>query len=83
MNNIIRWGITPRIRQDIVDEVEGIALDTSLHPLVRLKAIDTIVKMEAMNQIDERENGPEGRVLERTVLLIPSNGSEKKRAEAE
>ena len=50
---------------------------------MRLAAVETMVKMEALNQVDEIKAGELGGKVEQkpqVVILLPPNGTERKSA---
>ena len=74
-----RWNITARGKQDCVDLVEQVVPNESETMGNRLKAVELALKMESMNQTDERLDLLESRREESettTILILPPNGSE-------
>ena len=77
-----RWETTPEIRQQVLEFVVDMVTDENGNPFTRLKAVDHLLKMELMNQVDERieneGNGGGGEAEGTVVLLLPPNGTEVK-----
>jgi hypothetical protein len=81
VNQSRRFPIDARMLQDAVDFLDRTVNDDRLKPGMRLAAVETFVKMEALNQVDEIKSGElanKQQVQERTVLLLPPNGTEKR-----
>lgn len=76
-----RWQTTESGRMAALDFVERVVEDDQERVGNRLKAVELMVKFEAMNQTDERiaviteaqsiENN-----TQRTILILPPNGTE-------
>lgn len=77
-----RWETTDAIRKEVLDFVVEVITDENGNPFTRLKAVDHLLKMELMNQVDERIENEEGRGVggeeQVVVLLLPPNGTEAK-----
>jgi hypothetical protein len=79
-----RFKLSSHARRRAVQIAEEI-METAIDPEVRLRAIETMIKMEVVNQNDEklqlvlqRGNGGASGVQQPTVvLLLPPNGTEK------
>lgn len=68
------WNINGNIMQKCVDTVEHVLDDETLHPMIRLKAVDAVIRMNQQNDSEANERaGEDGRV----VIVLPTNGSEK------
>lgn len=80
VNQSRRFPISSRMLQDAVDFLDRTVNDDLLKPGMRLAAVDTMVKMEALNQLDEIKLGEQGDDKKQTVtvLLLPPNGTEKR-----
>lgn len=82
-----RWGISDRLKQDAVDHIDQVINDPEARPGVKRDCLEMLLKMEAMNQIDELKGGPteDGEQVKQPamILLLPPNGSEKKLPEKE
>jgi hypothetical protein len=75
-----RFPVSARLLQDAVDFLERTVVDETLKPGTRLDAVESIIKMEALNQVDEIKLGEladKTQQTEKVVLLLPPNGSEK------
>lgn len=80
MSRARRFPVSARLLQDAVDFLERTVVDEGLKPGMRLAAVETLVKMEALNQVDEIKLGEladKTQQTEKVVLLLPPNGSEK------
>ena len=81
-----RWRVSSETRKRMIKFCEEVMDDESVHVSNRLKAVDSLVRMEAMNQVDERiqievdlrngnydaQSGNAGKV----IVLLPPNGTE-------
>lgn len=67
------------IRQTTLDGIQEMAEDDNLHPLVRVKVFDTVLKMEQQNLVARRMNMEvvgSGESEATVILVLPQNGSE-------
>ena len=76
-----RWESTPENRRDLMEMVVDAFQNDKVDVEVRLKAGELFLKMESMNQIDEKlflmsDKGEEKE--QKVILLLPSNGTEKR-----
>ena len=79
-----RFKISSHARRRAVQIAEEI-MESSADPEVRLRAIETMIKMEVVNQNDEKlqielergNGGASGAQQPTVVLLLPPNGTEK------
>jgi hypothetical protein len=75
-----RWKITDRLKEKVVDVLDE-AL-SSHDPEVCLKAVDLVLKADALNLAAEKLDGNVDSGLidgnEKVVLLLPANGTEAK-----
>ena len=83
VNQSRRFPVSARMLQDAVDFLDRTISDDLLKPGMRLAAVETMVKMEALNQVDEIKAGELGGKVEQkpqVVILLPPNGTERKSA---
>ena len=83
VNQNRRFPVSARMLQDAVDFLDRTISDDLLKPGMRLAAVETMVKMEALNQVDEIKAGELGGKVEQkphVVILLPPNGTERKSA---
>ena len=81
VNQSRRFPMSARMLQDAVDFLDRTVNDDSLRIGMRLEAVNTMVKMEALNQVDEIKAGELGGKVEQkpqVVILLPPNGTERK-----
>lgn len=81
VNQSRRFPVNARMLQDAVDFLDRTVNDDMLKPGMRLAAVETLVKMEALNQVDEIKAGDlAGKVEQKpqVVILLPPNGTERK-----
>lgn len=81
-----RWETTDAIRKEVLDFVVEVITDENGNPFTRLKAVDHLLKMELMNQVDERmenEGNGGGGEEQVVVLLLPPNGTEARDGKGE
>ena len=71
-----RWEITPRVRRKVMETLEA-GLDCA-DPAVALKAVDLLMKADALNLAAEKVDGGGEEVEGKVVLLLPPNGTERK-----
>ena len=75
-----RWKITDRLRVKVMDCLEEAVEHPDMD--VAMKAIDLVMKADALNLAEEKMNGKidgETEPLEqKTVLLLPVNGTESR-----
>lgn len=74
----MRFELTTENRKEMVYECLDVMKDPVSHPMVRMKAAQILVAMEAMNQKDEHaaEGIGEGRAEPTIVYVLPANGTE-------
>lgn len=79
MRHVDRWETTPEIRRKALAWVEGVMDDKEASDFVKDKAVGHLLKMEAMNQVDQKvtvvEDG--GQKVD-VIYLLPPNGTEKR-----
>ena len=79
MRHADRWETTPEIRRKALAWVEGVLDDKEASDFVKDKAVGHLLKMEAMNQVDQKvtvvEDG--GQKVD-VIYLLPPNGTEKR-----
>ena len=75
----MRFPLTDENRAEMVEECLGVMKDPVSHPMVRMKAAQILVAMEAMNQKDEHVVAGigEGKAEPTIVYVLPSNGTER------
>ena len=76
--NPARWGLTPRQRQAAIEFLEEVIGDPTAGTITRIKAVETLMKADALDlaaqkSLEPIESGSEPQVL----LLLPPNGSER------
>ena len=74
-----RFPLSNKGKRDFVDLIEATVQDEDQHMGYRLKCVELGIKMEAMNQTDERLDLLTSREQEKeaiTILVLPNNGSE-------
>lgn len=79
MRHADRWETTPEIRRKALAWVEGVLDDGDASDYSKDRAVGHLLKMEAMNQVDQRvtvvEDG--GQKVD-VIYLLPPNGTEKR-----
>jgi hypothetical protein len=78
MTNAARWGLTPRQRQAALEFLEGVIDDPTAGTITKIKAVEVMMKADALDLAAQRsseqvDSGMEPQVL----LLLPPNGSER------
>lgn len=79
--NPARWGLTPRQRQAALEFLEEVIGDQTAGTITRIKAVEAMMKADALDLAAQKsmepiESGSEPQVL----LLLPPNGSERPNA---
>ena len=79
--NPARWGLTPRQRQAAIEFLEEVIGDPTAGTITRIKAVETLMKADALDLAAQKtlepiDSGNEPQVL----LLLPPNGSERPNA---
>ena len=79
MRHADRWETTPEIRRKALAWVEGVLDDHEASDYSKDRAVGHLLKMEQMNQVDQKvtvvEDG--GQKVD-VIYLLPPNGTEKR-----
>lgn len=73
------WNVSPRARQDALDYLESVIADGELGAETKLKAVETLLRVDMFNLAAEKVDMIEDDEAEKSqhvVLLLPPNGTE-------
>ena len=78
MTNAARWGLTPRQRQAALEFLEEVIDDPTAGTMTRIKAVETMMKADALDLAAQRSSEQVDSESEpQVLLLLPPNGSER------
>ena len=76
--NPARWGLTPRQRQAALDFLEDVIGDPTAGTITRIKAVEAMMKADALDLAAQKSLEPiESANEPQVLLLLPPNGSER------